>query len=160
MLTELRKRIRNVAINTSTSLMAPFVAYLPAEAIHASGVLAVVVTGLVMGTKAPSMPNGAARLSQRSNWNTVQFLLENSVFLLIGLQVRTIIDGVQDDSLGAGTDLGRLRRHPAGRAGAPAGLGVPRHVPAPADSGRAAEGPGAAVAVRGDRLLGRDARAW
>ena len=101
-LTQLRKRIRNVAINTSTSLMAPFVAYLPAEAIHASGVLAVVVTGLVMGTKAPSMPNGAARLSQRSNWNTVQFLLENSVFLLIGLQVRTIIDGVQDDSLGAG----------------------------------------------------------
>jgi len=101
-LTMLRKRIRNVAINTSTSLMAPFVAYLPAEAIHASGVLAVVVTGLVMGMKAPSMPNGAARLSQRSNWNTVQFLLENSVFLLIGLQVRTIIEGVQDDSLGAG----------------------------------------------------------
>lgn len=101
-LTELRKRTRNVAINTSTSLIAPLVAYLPAEAIHASGVLAVVVTGLVMGTKAPSMPNGAARLSQRSNWNTVQFLLENSVFLLIGLQVRTIIDGVQGDSLGAG----------------------------------------------------------
>jgi CPA1 family monovalent cation:H+ antiporter len=100
-LTGLRKRIRNVAINTSTSLVAPLVAYLPAEAIHASGVLAVVVTGLIMGTKAPSMPNGAARLSQRSNWNTVQFLLENSVFLLIGLQVRTIIEGVQDDSLGA-----------------------------------------------------------
>jgi len=101
-LTELRKRIRSVAINTSTSLMAPFVAYLPAEAIHASGVLAVVVTGLVMGTKAPSMPNGAARLSQRSNWNTVQFLLENSVFLLIGLQVRTIIEGVPDAPLGGG----------------------------------------------------------
>ncbi|CAH0207096.1 Sodium, potassium, lithium and rubidium/H(+) antiporter [Arthrobacter sp. Bi83] len=100
-LTQLRLRIRNVAINTSTSLMAPFVAYLPAEAIHASGVLAVVVTGLIMGTKAPSMPNGAARVSQRSNWDTVQFLLENSVFLLIGLQVRTIIDGVQDDSLGS-----------------------------------------------------------
>ncbi|WP_441868756.1 cation:proton antiporter [Pseudarthrobacter sp. TAF60_1] len=101
-LTALRKRIRNVAINTSTSLVAPLVAYWPAEAIHASGVLAVVVTGLVMGTKAPSRLDGAARLSQRSNWNTVQFLLENSVFLLIGLQVRSIIDGVQNDSLGAG----------------------------------------------------------
>jgi CPA1 family monovalent cation:H+ antiporter len=101
-LTEIRKRISNVAINTSTSLMAPFVAFLPAEAIHASGVLAVVVTGLVMGAKAPSMPNGAARQSSRSNWDTVQFLLENAVFLLIGLQVRTIIDSVQDDSLGAG----------------------------------------------------------
>ena len=102
LLTEIRKRISNVAINTSTSLMAPFVAFLPAEAIHASGVLAVVVTGLVMGTKAPSMPNGAARQSSRSNWDTVQFLLENAVFLLIGLQVRTIIDSVQDDSLGPG----------------------------------------------------------
>lgn len=101
-LTEIRKRVRNVAINTATSLMAPFVAFLPAEAIHASGVLAVVVTGLVMGTKAPSMPNGAARQSARSNWDTVQFLLENSVFLLIGLQVRSIIEGVQDDSLGVG----------------------------------------------------------
>ena len=101
-LTEVRKRVSNVAINTSTSLMAPFVAYLPAEAIHSSGVLAVVVTGLVMGFKAPSMPNGAARQSARSNWDTVQFLLENSVFLLIGLQVRTIVEGVQDDSLGAG----------------------------------------------------------
>jgi CPA1 family monovalent cation:H+ antiporter len=102
LLTQLRLRIHNVAINTSTSLMAPFVAYLPAEGIHASGVLAVVVTGLIMGTKAPSMPNGAARLSQRSNWDTVQFLLENSVFLLIGLQVRTIIEGIQDDPLGPG----------------------------------------------------------
>lgn len=97
---QIRKRIRHVTINTSMSLVAPLVAYLPAEAVGASGVLAVVVTGLLMGAKAPTMPGGAARLSQRSNWNTVQFLLENAVFLLIGLQVRTIIDAVQDDSLG------------------------------------------------------------
>ncbi|NUS35450.1 MAG: Na+/H+ antiporter [Pseudarthrobacter sp.] len=101
-LTEIRKRISSVAINTSASLAAPLVAFLPAEAIHASGVLAVVVTGLVMGTKAPSMPNGAARQSARSNWDTVQFLLENAVFLLIGLQARSILDSVPDDSLGAG----------------------------------------------------------
>ncbi|HEV7168241.1 MAG TPA: cation:proton antiporter [Micrococcaceae bacterium] len=97
---QIRKRIRHVAINTSLSLVAPLVAYLPAEAIGASGVLAVVVAGLVMGAKAPAMPGGAARLSQRSNWNTVQFLLENAVFLLIGLQVRSIIGAVQNDSLG------------------------------------------------------------
>ncbi|MFI5085968.1 MAG: cation:proton antiporter [Actinomycetales bacterium] len=97
---QVRKRIRHVAINTSMSLAAPLVAYLPAEAVGASGVLAVVVAGLLMGAKAPTMPGGAARLSQRSNWNTVQFLLENAVFLLIGLQVRTIVDAVRDDSLG------------------------------------------------------------
>ncbi|TFB64550.1 Na+/H+ antiporter [Cryobacterium sp. Hz9] len=101
LLLQIRKRVRNVAINTSMSLAAPFVAYLPAEGINASGVLAVVVAGLVIGTKTPAMPGGASRLSQRSNWATVQFLLENSVFLLIGLQVRSIIEATSGDSLGA-----------------------------------------------------------
>ena len=100
LLLQIRKRVRNVAINTSMSLAAPFVAYLPAEGINASGVLAVVVAGLVIGTKTPAMPGGASRLSQRSNWATVQFLLENSVFLLIGLQVRSIIEATSGDSLG------------------------------------------------------------
>jgi CPA1 family monovalent cation:H+ antiporter len=101
LLLQIRKRVRNVAINTSMSLAAPFVAYLPAEGINASGVLAVVVAGLVIGTKSPAMPGGASRLSQRSNWATVQFLLENSVFLLIGFQVRSIIEATSGDSLGA-----------------------------------------------------------
>lgn len=104
-LTYIRKRVRNVAINTSMSLAAPFLAYLPAEELHlfdmpASGVLAVVVCGLLMGFKSPAMPGGASRMSQRSNWTTVQFLLENSVFLIIGLQAKTIIEKVQEDSLG------------------------------------------------------------
>ncbi|WP_336712466.1 Na+/H+ antiporter [Arthrobacter sp. USHLN218] len=101
-LLQIRKRVRNVAINTSMSLAAPFVAFIPAEAIHASGVLAVVVAGLIIGTYSPAMPGGASRLSQRSNWATVQFLLENAVFLLIGLQVRSIIDAANADPLGIG----------------------------------------------------------
>ena len=101
LLLQIRKRVRNVAINTSMSLAAPFVAYIPAEEINASGVLAVVVAGLAIGTQSPAMPGGASRLSQRSNWATVQFLLENSVFLLIGLQVRSIIEAASGDSLGA-----------------------------------------------------------
>lgn len=107
-LIQIRKRVRNVAINTSMSLAAPFLAYLPAEELQlfgvpASGVLAVVVCGLLMGAKSPAMPGGASRLSQRSNWATVQFLLENSVFLLIGLQGKKIIEAVQTDSLGLQT---------------------------------------------------------
>lgn len=107
-LIQIRKRVRNVAINTSMSLAAPFLAYLPAEEfklfdVPASGVLAVVVCGLLMGAKSPAMPGGASRLSQRSNWATVQFLLENSVFLLIGLQGKWIIEAVQKDSFDAGT---------------------------------------------------------
>lgn len=100
LLLRIRRKVRAVAINTSLSLAAPFVAFIPAEAIHASGVLAVVVAGLIIGTRTPAMPGGASRLSQRSNWATVQFLLENAVFLLIGLQVRSIIDAAVSDPLG------------------------------------------------------------
>jgi len=107
-LIQIRKRVRNVAINTSMSLAAPFLAYLPAEEfrlfdVPASGVLAVVVCGLLMGAKSPAMPGGASRLSQRSNWATVQFLLENSVFLLIGLQGKWILEAVQQDDFNAAT---------------------------------------------------------
>ncbi|MBJ2121853.1 cation:proton antiporter [Arthrobacter sp. MSA 4-2] len=96
----IRRRVRNVPINTATSLAAPFVAFLPAEALHTSGVLAVVVAGLIIGTRTPSMPGSASRLSQRTNWATVQFLLENAVFLLIGLQVRSIVDAALMDPMG------------------------------------------------------------
>ncbi|WP_325050126.1 cation:proton antiporter domain-containing protein [Renibacterium salmoninarum] len=69
----------------------------------ASGVLAVVVCGLLMGAKSPAMPGGASLLSQRSNWATVQFLLENSVFLLIGLQGQSILAKVSQDDFGLET---------------------------------------------------------
>ncbi|MFP5346572.1 MAG: Na+/H+ antiporter [Actinomycetes bacterium] len=91
LLGEIRRRVRTVVLDTTLSLAAPFVAYLPAEAMHASGVLAVVVTGLLLGHRAPVLQSAASRISERTNWTTVQFLLENAVFLLIGLQVRTIV---------------------------------------------------------------------
>ncbi len=98
----LRRHIKDVLIATAASFTVPFVAYLAAEEIHASGVLAVVVAGLFIGHKSPVTQTGTARLSERINWATVQFLLENSVFLLIGLQVRQIVQAVEGDSLGAG----------------------------------------------------------
>ena len=76
--------------------MAPFAAYLPAEELHASGVIAVVTAGLILGHKAPIIQDATSRLNERINWETIQFLLENSVFLLIGLQVRHILDGVAE----------------------------------------------------------------
>ena len=79
--------------------MAPFVAYLPAEELHASGVLAVVVTGLVLGHKAPTLQSASSRLSERINWATVQFLLENAVFLLIGLQVKSVVQEARAGSM-------------------------------------------------------------
>ena len=98
----LRKRVTDPVLDTTLSLTAPFVAYIAAETVHASGVLAVVVTGLLLGHKSPVLQTAASRISERTNWATVQFLLENAVFLLIGLQVRGILSGVGESELPAG----------------------------------------------------------
>jgi CPA1 family monovalent cation:H+ antiporter len=89
-----RYRLTDLATDTALSLAVPFVAYLLAEVVHGSGVLAVVVAGIILGHKSPIILSGSARLASRHNWQTIQFLLENLVFLLIGLQVRQIISEV------------------------------------------------------------------
>ncbi|MFJ8814497.1 Na+/H+ antiporter [Amycolatopsis thermoflava] len=95
----LRRRLTDPVMDTAWSLVIPFLAYLPAEAIHGSGVVAVVVAGLIMGHQTPKLLSGPSRLASRLNWRTVQFLLENVVFLLIGLQVRRIVEEVGDSRL-------------------------------------------------------------
>jgi len=95
-----RRRVQDPVLDTSLSFVAPFIAYLPAEAIHSSGVLAVVVTGLLLGHKSPSLQSASSRLSEQTNWRTVQFLLENIVFLLIGLQLPDIVSAASDNDAG------------------------------------------------------------
>ncbi|MCW2809827.1 MAG: Na+/H+ antiporter [Friedmanniella sp.] len=100
----IRRRVHEPVFDTAISLMLPFAAYLPAEFIHVgdfhgSGVIAVVVTGLFLGHKSPSIQSGQSRLSERVNWATIQFLLENTVFLLIGLQARRIIADMTSSEL-------------------------------------------------------------
>lgn len=90
------------AFDTVLSFMVPFAAYVPAEELHASGVIAVVTAGLVLGHKSPRTQTGASRLSERINWTSIQFLLENAVFLLIGLQVFYVIADVRSSPLSAG----------------------------------------------------------
>ncbi|MBC9822693.1 Na+/H+ antiporter [Terrabacter sp. MAHUQ-38] len=90
------------AFDTVLSFMVPFAAYVPAEEVHASGVIAVVTAGLILGHKSPRTQSGASRLSERINWVSIQFLLENAVFLLIGLQVFYVLDGVRSSELTAG----------------------------------------------------------
>lgn len=99
----LRKRFSTEpAFDTVLSFMVPFAAYVPAEEAHASGVIAVVTAGLILGHKSPTTQSGASRLSERINWGSIQFLLENAVFLLIGLQVFYVVRNVQSSELSAG----------------------------------------------------------
>ncbi len=98
----LRRRIRDPLTDTSVSLVTPFASYLLAEEIHASGVLALVVTGLLLGHLAPRLQTASSRIFERTNWATISFVLENTVFLLIGLQVEQIVAGLSESKLGLG----------------------------------------------------------
>ena len=98
-----RRREEDAVIDTALSFLVPYLAYLPAEQVHASGVLAVVVAGLLLGHKSHVLQNASSRMSERINWRTLQFILENSVFLLIGLQLRRVLKDVGDSGFGWGT---------------------------------------------------------
>jgi Na+/H+ antiporter len=89
------RRLRADPLSSNAiSLATPFVAYLLGEAVHVSGVLAVVVAGLVIGHHNPSWATGASRLQTNAVWRLVDFLLEGFVFLLIGQQLPAVIDGL------------------------------------------------------------------
>ena len=90
----IRKHIQDPVLDTTLSFVAPYLAFLPAQAIHASGALSVVIAGLLLGHKSPVLQTAASRIAEHTNWRTVQFLLENGVFMLIGLQLRGILDDV------------------------------------------------------------------
>ena len=96
----LRPIMRDPLIANAVSLATPFVAYLLAERVHVSGVLAVVVAGLIVGHDAPRLATGASRLQTSAVWRLVDFLLEGLVFLLIGQQLPTVIKNLEDYSTG------------------------------------------------------------
>ena len=95
-----RSRLHDPVLNTTISFAVPFLAFIPAEEIGASGVLAVVVAGLVTGHNSARFFSAQDRISERINWRTAQFVLENGVFLLMGIELKSLVEQVQDDNLG------------------------------------------------------------
>ncbi len=98
----LRKHVTDPLMDTAISLTVPFAAYIAAEEIHGSGVIAVVVAGLLLGHKAPILQTAQSRIAERMNWRTIAFVLENTVFLLIGLQAEWLLNDVGQSSLSTG----------------------------------------------------------
>ncbi|GAA1443454.1 cation:proton antiporter [Leifsonia poae] len=96
----LRSRLNDPVLETAMSFAVPFIAYIPAESLEASGVLAVVVAGLYTGHNSARRFSAQARIAERLNWRTVQFLLENGVFLVMGVQLKSIISGVETHPAG------------------------------------------------------------
>ncbi|HEX5200130.1 MAG TPA: Na+/H+ antiporter [Actinoplanes sp.] len=95
----LLKHLRDDPISANTiSLVTPFAAYLLGERVHVSGVLAVVVAGLIIGHDAPRYSSGASRLQTSAVWRLIDFVLEGFVFLLIGQQLPTVVSRLHEYS--------------------------------------------------------------
>lgn len=86
-----RRQMSGLMPVVALSLCAPFIAYLAAEEIGGSGVLAVVVTGLIVGHRRSADIDAQARITETATWGSLQFLLEGVVFALIGLQLLDIV---------------------------------------------------------------------
>ena len=90
-----RSVISDPVLVNCISLATPFAAYLLGEEVHVSGVLAVVVAGLMVGHDTPRLTSGASRLQVSAVWRLVDFLLEGFVFLLIGQQIVPVVRGLR-----------------------------------------------------------------
>ncbi|PJI93605.1 cation:proton antiporter [Luteimicrobium subarcticum] len=93
----LRARLRDPVLMTASSFVVPFVAYLPTEKLDASGLVAVVVAGIIAGQGAAKYLPPAARRSEEANWRTVEALLEGGVFLVMGLELYGLVQEVRDE---------------------------------------------------------------
>jgi monovalent cation/hydrogen antiporter len=98
---KVRRHVTDPVLDVAISFVVPFATFLISEELHSSGVVSVVVAGLLLGHKAPVIQTAQSRIAERMNWRTIAFVLENTVFMLIGLQASWIIGDVADSGLSA-----------------------------------------------------------
>ena len=97
----LLRLIETPVIENTLLLILPFAAYLPADKLHGSGVLAVVAAGLYFGRYGSSALTPGARLQQHAIWDLIVFLLTGLSFLLVGLELRVVLDSLTNRESGS-----------------------------------------------------------
>ncbi len=95
----IRAALAEPVLSTAISLTVPFIAFVPTEELGGSGVLAVVVAGLITGYRSTRAFGAQDRMNERVNWRTLQLLLENGVFLLMGYQMKDLVTDVAENSV-------------------------------------------------------------
>ncbi|MFH8251602.1 cation:proton antiporter [Microbacterium sp. B2969] len=98
----LRHLIKNPAANTAIGIVVPFVAYLPTEELKGSGLVAAVVAGIVTGQGAARWFTPEQRMSDELNWRTIELVLEGGVFLVMGLELKELLQQNLEDDQGIG----------------------------------------------------------
>jgi Na+/H+ antiporter len=105
---EIRKRLNDPLIENTIGLLTAYAAYVPAEQLELSAVLAAVVSGCYVGWRAPEIAGAETRLQGFGMWELLQFLLNALLFILIGLQLPAIVDALDDFSAGELIGYGAL----------------------------------------------------
>jgi monovalent cation/hydrogen antiporter len=98
LIAEARRRIEDPVVEIVLSVVTGYAAYLPAELMGASGVLAAVTAGLYVGWRAPQLASPSTRLLGFSFWEVLVYLLNAVLFVLVGLQLHPILTGVSGSS--------------------------------------------------------------
>jgi CPA1 family monovalent cation:H+ antiporter len=91
---QLRERVHEPIQQSVISVLTPFAAFLLAELVHASGVFAVVLAGLLISQSGPRVIPAAARVQSQSFWSVVSHVLNGALFVLVGMQIVTAADGL------------------------------------------------------------------
>jgi CPA1 family monovalent cation:H+ antiporter len=91
---EIRKRTSDAETSITISLLTPYAAFIPADALGCSGVLAVVTAGIYIGTRAASILPPRTRLQGNFVWEILSFVVTATLFVLVGLQLGTIVDSI------------------------------------------------------------------
>jgi monovalent cation/hydrogen antiporter len=94
LIAELRRRLDDPVVEIVISVVSGYAAYLPAELLDVSGVLAAVTTGLYVGWRAPQLASASTRLLGFSFWEVLVYLANAILFILVGLQLHPILGGL------------------------------------------------------------------
>lgn len=86
-------------VENTLSLLSPFIAYVPADAVGTSGVLAVVALGLFLGRQRTEITSPATRIQSEAMWTVLTFMLESIIFILIGLELPRVVAALSTHSL-------------------------------------------------------------
>src|SRR6266516_7890147 len=100
LLAALRRRLDNPPVEVTIALMTGYLAFIPANAADASGVLAVVTAGIYLGWRTPELTSVQTRLQAAAAWEILTFVINALVFALVGLQLSRILDALTGLSAG------------------------------------------------------------
>jgi CPA1 family monovalent cation:H+ antiporter len=92
-----RKRVTDLNTELTISLFSAYGAFVPANQIGVSGVLAAVTCGVYLGFRAPEIATPESRMQGDAMWSVLTFLLNAALFILIGLQLPAIVDGLSGE---------------------------------------------------------------